>query len=314
MKQFPAEPKPFDFVLFRDAPQRAKPPGHQRWHDDAYTGALDCSLTLLSPLHVGSGLFCLINGEVVKEAFRRDTQLVIPGSSLKGAFRSAAEAISRSCASKTSLRPNQLARGDLGECDDLEHLCVCCRLFGGLGYLGRVRFTDALLAQYRRAEIRKIPALWAPDRDRRAHVYRNDKWKYKGRKFYYHGRLATGKEPLEAVPQGAGFDFRVDLESLSAAELCLLLTAMGVFGSLRPKIGGAKPVCLGSVQVKLKQARLWQPRQVAQSYSRCVMTLDTSQLQQRVGSARQLIVEDALRELESIWRHPNNRSCPSGLY
>jgi len=271
-------------------------------------------LKLLSPLHIGSGLFCLINGEVVKEAFRRDAQLVIPGSSLKGIFRSTAEAISRSCVSKTTLRPDQLGGPGLGECNNLERLCVCCRLFGGLGYLGRVRFTDATLHQDCQAKIRKIPALWTPDRDKRARVYRNEQGKYKGRKFYYHGYLATGKEPLETVPQGTVFDFRMDVESVEAAELCLLLTAMGVFGPLRPKLGGAKPACFGSVQVELQQARLWQPQKAALSYERRVMTLDTSQLRQRVGSAQELIVEEALRELAAIWKYPSSRNCPSSLY
>jgi CRISPR/Cas system CSM-associated protein Csm3 (group 7 of RAMP superfamily) len=159
---------------------RGKPVGHDRWRGD-YTGTLDCALTLLTPLHVGSGLFRLANGQVVKEAIRQGEQLIIPGSSLKGVFRSIAEAISRSCVSKTR---QYLPSAALKECTDPENLCVCCRLFGGLGYLGRVRFTDTVISADLKCEIHNVPPLWRPQRSG------------EGRKFYKHGQLATGNEPL----------------------------------------------------------------------------------------------------------------------
>jgi hypothetical protein len=203
-QQQPLPPKPFAWLDFPQkkeggplTPERREPQGHDGWCGD-YTGALDCTLTLLTPLHVGSGLFQTVNGQVVKEAVHQDEGLIIPGSSLKGVFRSIAEAISSSCVSKTR---QPLPSRDFGECKDPEKLCVCCRLFGGLGYLGRVRFNDTVPAD-RPHSIQTVSSLWAPRRARQ------------GRKFYRHGQPAPGKEPFEVLPIGTQFNFRVDVESL----------------------------------------------------------------------------------------------------
>lgn len=297
-------PKPFVWVDFpKDSqgkplpPIRSKPPGHDRWRGD-YTGVLDCTLTILTPLHVGSGLFRLANGEVVKEAVRQGEQLIIPGSSLKGVFRSIAEAISRSCVSKTK----QNILPSYRECHDVENLCVCCRLFGGLGYLGRVRFSDATLSTEGNSVVHNVPTLWRPRRSR------------EGRKFYRHGQPQRGKEPFEVLPKHTQFHFDVNVESLTKSEMCLLLTAMGVTGGLKPKLGGGKPRCLGSGQVTLQQARLWTPQNATSSYERNITTLDTAQLCQQVAQSASLIQQEALDRLGKILIYPRDEECPPELY
>ncbi|MDW8365290.1 MAG: RAMP superfamily CRISPR-associated protein [Abditibacteriales bacterium] len=295
--QQPLPPKPFAWVDFLRTPDRSKPGGHDRWHGN-YTGALDCTLTLLTPLHIGSGLFRLADGQVVKEAMRRGEQFVIPGSSLKGVFRSIAEAISHSCFSKTK---QPLPSAALRECSDPKNLCVCCRLFGGLGYLGRVRFNDAVPADQAH-QIYNVPPLWRPRRAQQ------------GRKFYKHGQPATGKEPFEVLPNGTQFDFRVDVESLTPDEMCLLLTALGIVGDLKPKIGGGKPRCLGSAQVTLRQARFWSPQNAALEYERIESTLNADQLRAQVEKATNLIQQDALKKLQAILKHPQGTECPPELY
>lgn len=297
--QQPLPPKPFAWVDFpKDKPERSKPQGHDCWRGN-YTGALDCTLRLLTPLHVGSGLFRLASGQVVKEAVRQGEALIIPGSSLKGVFRSIAEAISRSCVSKTKQR---LPSAALKECTDPANLCVCCRLFGGLGYLGRVRFTDATLSVNADPEIHNVPTLWRPRRAQQ------------GRKFYKHGQPATGNEPFEVLPKGTQFNFRVDVESLTKDEMCLLLTAMGIIGDLKPKLGGGKPRCLGSAEVTLQRARFWSPLDAALKYERSECTLNADRLRERVEGSTNLIQRDALNKLQGILKHPQEAKCPPELY
>lgn len=295
--QQPLPPKPFAWVEDFPAPERSRPHGHDRWRGD-YTGALYCTLTLLTPLHVGSGLFRLANGQVVKELVRQNERLIIPGSSLKGVFRSIAEAISRSCVSKTRQR---LPSNDLKECYDPEKLCTCCRLFGGLGYLGRVRFNDTAPVD-RLHEIHNVPPLWSPRPARQ------------GRKFYKHGQPVAGKEPLEVLPASTQFNFRVDVESLAKDEMCLLLTAMGVIGDLNPKLGGGKPRCLGSAKVTLQRGRFWSPLDAALLYERRESTLNADQLRTQVGESTSLIQRDALNRLKDILKHPRQEECPPDLY
>ncbi len=302
--QQPLPPKPFAWVDFpKDSqgkplsPARSEPCGHDCWGND-YTGTLDCTLTLLTPLHVGSGLFRLANGQVVKEAVRQDDQLIIPGSSLKGVFRSIAEAISRSCVSKTRQR---LPSAELKECSDPKNLCVCCRLFGGLGYSGRVRFNDTAPAD-RPHKIHIVPPLWRPRQSQQ------------GRKFYKHGQPATGKEPFEVLPDGTRFNFRVDVESLTKDEMCLLLTAMGIIGDLKPKLGGGKPRCLGSAEVTLQQARFWSPLDAALHYEHSESILTADQLRAEVEKSGSLIQQQALNGLREILTHPRQEECPPELY
>ncbi len=292
----PLPPKPFHWVPLGGTPERRKPYGHDSWSGD-YTGVLECTLTLLTPLHVGSGLFRLAGGQVLKEAVRQGERLIIPGSSLKGVFRSIAEAISLSCVSKTEQR----VQINYHECRDVNNFCVCCRLFGGLGYLGRVRFSDTFPTD-QGPDIHNIPTLRLP------------KQPEEGRKFYKHGQPAKGNEPFEVCPSGTQFVFSVDVESLTKAEMCLLLTAMGIIGGIVPKVGGGKPRCLGSVRVDLQQARFWTPQNASLAYERIITTLSASQLCQQVEKSNSLIKHKALERLKNVLKYPGNTECPTGLY
>src|SRR5919108_2130111 len=147
MRSVQTDPKPYDLVLFETSPERQRPRGHEQWQSKTFAGRLQCQLRVLSPVHIGSGLFELANGQVVRGFARTNDQFVIPGASLKGVFRSIAEAISASCVSKTRARTRDLPFRAMGECDNPKQLCVCCHLFGSLGYLGRVRFLDAQTVQ-----------------------------------------------------------------------------------------------------------------------------------------------------------------------
>jgi hypothetical protein len=310
MRSAPTEAKPYDFVLFEANPQRQKPDGHERWHKGKWTGSLSCELRVLSPLHIGSGIFELVNGQVVRGPVKRGLQFIIPGSSLKGVFRSMAEALSLSCVNKTRASPRDLPLRELQECCKTDQLCVCCHLFGSLGYLGRVRFTDAQPIEQSLTVVR-LPALYSPRPD--AQLYKDLRRLYRGRKFYYHGRLSQGQEPVQAVAAGSRYTFRADFESLTEAELHLLLTAMGVIGGLKPKIGGGKPACLGSVEITRAKAAVHEADGRFLSYAALPRPF-TPQEWQRIRDTKALVRPDALNRLRRILAYPPTRDCPSRPY
>ncbi|MCA1592684.1 MAG: RAMP superfamily CRISPR-associated protein, partial [Acidobacteria bacterium] len=249
----PPLPKPYGFVPISDKNMRQeRPAGHDSYKDKLRTGSINGTLVALSPLHIASGGIELTGTQpsLVKAHFRRNERPTIPGSSLKGAIRSIVEAISNppSCLRVTQARPDSLPR-NIRRCSKADSLCVACRMFGAMGYLGQVRFSDAVLS-HGNTEIALLPSLFAPPLRARERVYL-ERGRVKGRKFYMHGqdgKTARGNVPVEVCPAGSRFPLHVDFENLDEAQLALLLVALGQgMPGLKPKLGGVKPACCGSV-------------------------------------------------------------------
>ncbi len=258
------KPKPFFWIPLQGAPQREEPTPHLRFID--LSGRMELEIEVRSDyLYVGSGQLELqtIGGrEQAYYAFaRRGDQLIIPGTSIKGAVRSVVEAISNSCV-KVHARGERV-RSSHQACRDEDSLCPACRLFGTTGYRGRVHFVDAVPAGEIRPEIIRIADLWPPRQAR-------------GRKFYYSKKFrkldlqpARNHRFLEAVPKGTRFRTALHFENVSPAEMGLLLHAMGLDRSAQDpgkivyafpiKLGGAKPRCLGSVRFIPRALWLIQP-------------------------------------------------------
>lgn len=258
----PTEPKPFFWITLdkQQAPRREPPPTHNRFRD--WSGRLELEIKVVSEyLYVGSGNFELFNLRGKEQAYyafaRRNGQLVIPGTGIKGAVRSIVEAISNSCV-------RQVAKGERASgheaCRDVNALCPACRLFGTTGYRGRIHFSDALPVGEVKPTIIKIADLWPP---RQA----------KGRKFYYAKSFQPlDMEPekshrfIEVVSKGSKFAATFYFENVSTAGMGLLMGAIGLdFDQKDPsrfvhafpvKLGGAKPRCLGAVYLKPKHLRL----------------------------------------------------------
>jgi CRISPR/Cas system CSM-associated protein Csm3 (group 7 of RAMP superfamily) len=249
--------KPYFFLPVTAACARATPAGHERFR--GWTGRFELIIEVQSEyLHAGSGLIELTPDNRAYGAFsRRGRQLILPATGLKGAIRAIVEAISQSCVSQH--RQGDLAGNVPSACRGVQprregeaSLCPACRIFGVTGFRGRVHFTDGLELADVRPEIVKIGALRTP---RLAH----------GRKFYYAGsyqRLDDRRERnyhfLEAVPKGTRFSTVLNFDNATTAELGLIARALGwechpqkpdaVIYVLTPKLGGAKPRCLGSVR------------------------------------------------------------------
>ena len=96
---------PYDFASF---PNRVSMMSdiclrHDKYDGGAYSGKATFRMRLISPVHVGSGIYELSedvgfpSNKVVRGITRKDGEPIVPGSSIKGAVRSNYESITKSC-------------------------------------------------------------------------------------------------------------------------------------------------------------------------------------------------------------------------
>lgn len=310
----PPLPKPYDFVQIPDAQMKPESPiGHSDYRGDLLTGTIAGTLVARSPVHVASGIIELTSKQpsLVKAHFRCGGKPTIPGSSLKGAIRSIVEAISRppSCVRISQARFDNLPP-NVRRCSDKTRLCVACRMFGAMGYLGQIHFSDAV-AQQSNTEIIQIPPLHPPHpRERLYYV----KGKVAGRKFYLHGQngeTAQGNVPTEVCPVGTNFSLRVDFENLNNGQLALLLCALGQGNpKLFPKLGGGKPACCGSIEIANISVTTVSARRSATDFD---TESNTEPLALLVG-ATQHIDQNSLSQISKILTYPGERVCPDRNY
>jgi CRISPR/Cas system CSM-associated protein Csm3 (group 7 of RAMP superfamily) len=258
------EPKPFFWVtLNKERPPEIRTlPAHERF--SGLSGRMVLHIEVLSEyLYVGSGILDLFTppGEKQEYAYyafaRRNGQLVIPGTGIKGAVRGVYEAITNSCVSQRRRdervpRSHQACQGIKKGEEQRASLCPACRLFGVTGYRGRAHFADAIPIREVRTTRIKISDLWPPRQS-------------KGRKFYQSKRFQgldmrpeKSHRYLEVVPKGSSFETTLVFENLEESEIGALLRALGLGPSWQKsdaviyafpiKLGGAKPRCLGSVR------------------------------------------------------------------
>lgn len=310
-------PKPFDFVPLPRRVNRKPPTGHERYHIEHFTGQIHGTIEALSPIHIGSGVIDLGQDvELIKTAVRTKDNVVIPGSSLKGAIRSVAEAISESCVCKVSSRIRRVVPRDFAECRQKGHLCVACRMFGAMGFQANIAIQDAPQTEGQ-IVTKSVPELFAPGR------YQRDVQSIPGRKFYMHGQVASGDTPVEACEVGSKFRFVAQVDNLTQAEWGLFFTALGHHHEhqFKLKIGGAKPVCFGSIDIQIGEIQV--EEQTRDRYLNWNAQLESAKTGNQLEAWKRectnratdsLIKQELLTELTEILRYPNDRNCPSGLY
>jgi len=317
--QRPIAPKPFFFLPLRGKPAREAPSGHERFQ--SMTGWLELEIEVISDyLYVGSGQFELRSVQGQEQAVyaftRRNGQLIIPGTSIKGAVRSIVEAISNSCVRVKSRRERVRGSHNPRRCQNT--LCPACRLFGSTGYRGRVHFTDAEPVGDIQPEIIKIAELWPP---RRAD----------GRKFYHNRqfqpldlRPAKNHRFLEVVSKKARFHTRLIFENVENEEMGLIVRALGfdlhpedpqkVIYAFPVKLGGAKPRCLGSVRFVPKRLFcLDEGPQILSSLLEGGRPEKVKPLLLRALNTTNLLDEEAWRRFLAEIRLVKE-SCPQGVY
>ena len=134
-----------------------------------------------------------------------------------------------------------------------------------------------------------------------------------------HGKAASGNTPIEACEIGSKFKFLVRFNNLTKAELGLFFTALGLHSDhpFKLKIGGAKPVCFGSVDFQIDKVRV--DKRTSEAYldwdfDRVDVKKDEVWRQECISDANSIIQADLLATLADILKHPNTRNCPSGYY
>jgi hypothetical protein len=187
-------------------------------------------------------------------------------------------------------------------------LCIACRLFGAQDYHGHVSFEDAV-APKGSLVLLGTPLLWTPARGGRGLPPRYlERDRAKGRKFYRHASPPSGVDPRACIKSGAELPLRIHFLNLSEAELGVLLTALGLHPKhpFPIKLGGGKPVGLGSVQVVCQRITLLQGADALKATGRLgqAKTLAGDDLNdfltQCAIAANTLIDGDALGELKTI--------------
>ena len=225
------------------------------------TAILRAHVKLLEPLRIGIGRAVTLTSPtdlpVLKIRVGDRTIPVIPGSSWKGVFRSTAYLLApirrlghKPCtglAGKGEIAPcfdrEVEDRGKLSELIDkieqgeepggrelaakiiMERACLLCKIFGSVGYISHVFFTDSIPLSEFKIGYRTMVAL-----DRRTGTVA-------------HGRLFTP----EYVEPGAIFSFELRANNLPNYALGLLADIMEEIKAGRVRIGGFKSRGFGKV-------------------------------------------------------------------
>lgn len=313
-----AAPKPFAYVPLPERVNRSRPAGHDKFQINHISGQIQGKISALSPIHIGSGVIDIgQDGELIKTAVRTGKNVVIPGSSLKGAIRSVVEAISASCVSKVSSQVRRAIPRWFSECRQKDNLCVACRMFGAMGFQGNISIQDAPKTEGN-IVTKRVPELYAPGRGQR------NMREVPGRKFYMHGEDATGNTPVEACEKDTQFRFVMQVDNLKQSEWGLLFTALGHHPNypFKLKIGGAKPVCFGSIDIQIDEIKVQE--QTRTRYSEWNVAQDAAMTGEHLETwklscvnnqdTNRLIQQELLSELAQILKYPNDRNCPTGLY
>ena len=304
----PSREKPYDYVRGPSVERTplAAEAGHEQFARGRYTGRLVYQLETLSPVFVASGRYARgeevgLDVSIVRSHYKVGKHAAVPGSSLKGAVRAVFEAVTPSCM-VTDRRQSCQAKS--GKNPDL---CPACAVFGAMGYLGRVSFSDAVLCESQ-TRLYHIQALYAPRR-------RDSR-----RKFYRHGvrRDDPNNEPIEAIPQGRRLTGHLDFKDLNAEELGALFFSLGLDGSFCLKIGGGKPACLGAVVFAPQEITVHAEGRWLDAGDGVKVYEDTDAalnfIQQQMQQSTSYLHSKAVKELRQVLRFPSNYECPTGMY
>ena len=320
----PEFPKPFDFVEFADGVDKQNRPGHETFRD--LSGELALTITVKTPLHISSGSYALTEDlgiqakNIVRDAYKVTVNgrrlPAIPGSSLKGAVRAVVEAVTESCIGVTRVNWRDLPKGVSRSCRPPK-LCPACGLFGAMNRQSRLSFGDMVFTAGD-AAIFRMPALYRP-RPQQGRAYRNAARQFKGRKFYYHGRLQKHKQGayIEALKPGTELKGVIAFNNLALAELGLLLFALGLDGSFQLALGGGKPVAMGRVQATATELRLRQTAAFLEYDGGDEVKKGDAlakMIREAIAAAGSLILADQKTQLREILDPANPRPAPTGVY
>ena len=324
--------KPYALVPFpRQRPFLKAPIGHHRYANNCYHGTLYLTLKVLTALHVSTGVTALgsdVGSRVplIKTMVQgKDQQLLIQGSSLKGCVRAIYEAITNSTLAVISNRYRQKMPKDRLPCRSKESLCPASQVFGALDWQGLLHFTDAT-CESAKSVTGFMPSLYRPRPDERDAYF--DRGQAAGRKFYRHAVKAVsgGDRGIPVQQAGTEFTFKTELHfrNLTEAQLGTLLIALGQDSKypMALKLGGGKPVGMGTVQVSIPTIEVTQNVRdrytsyalpTAKALTRAAVTQFIYEKTQAAKNSN-LIETTQLEALAEILKWPTDWTAPEGMY
>ncbi|GCE09292.1 RAMP superfamily CRISPR-associated protein [Dictyobacter aurantiacus] len=275
---------PYDFVRidWSKPPERHKPIWHHRLFNQTaeplYSGQLELDIYLETPCFIADPNQTSADPTKPSRFYSNARgAYTIPGSSLKGLFRSVAETLGNGCLTlfDSSYENHKVdyyrnVPATFQKCKDINALCLTCRSFGTLNrntiFLGKINVNDAEVNPDR---VYEYPSMYTkPLMTPRPHhdsFYLDEKKQYiAGRKFFFHH--SPNLEPLSApgytymagkpsnryilpLDRDTQFHCRIDFTNLERNEFAALLLATTLEENMRHKIGYGKPLGLGSVQI-----------------------------------------------------------------
>ena len=267
---------PYDFVpIDWDKPPIRKPASpHDRF--SGTSGKIEGTITAETPIFIFDSPKRMHGAESF--ITNHQGQHIIPGSSLKGLFRSLVETVGNGCflffdgkyedkdindvIDYTTELPE-----DFKKCETAD-LCIACRMFGAMHSsdmlsLGHVSFNDAVEVSICEHEAVYTIALMGP-KPRHEAFYLAPEW-ITGRKYYFHQPRGLPAAPqtktdynehIIPVDTGSQFAFSLQFTNLETLELQSLLYTLVLEQDMRHKIGYAKPAGFGSVHFDVKKLTL----------------------------------------------------------
>ena len=302
---------------------------------DRLHGTLFLTLKVQTTLHVSTGVVVMgsdIGSRVplIKTMVQNiDQKLSIQGSSLKGCIRSAYEAITNSTLAVITSRYRDKIPQERLPCKNKQELCPASQVFGALDWQGLIEFSDAKCENTGFAT-GFMPSLYRPRPDQRR-AYFDARGNVAGRKFYYHTIRAIdkGQDRGITVQQAAKeytFKTQIQFKNLTAAELGTLLIVLGQDPKypIALKVGGGKPIGMGTMTVEVTAARVLQNKgDLRDRYSSYnppesdSMTGTKLQqfMQKNIQAAHSSLVQATqLQQLAEVLKYPTDREPPTGMY
>jgi hypothetical protein len=302
---------------------------------DRLHGTLFLTLKVQTTLHVSTGVVVMgsdIGSRVplIKTMVQNiDQKLSIQGSSLKGCIRSAYEAITNSTLAVITSRYRDKIPQERLPCKNKQELCPASQVFGALDWQGLIEFSDAKCENTGFAT-GFMPSLYRPRPDQRR-AYFDARGNVAGRKFYYHTIRAIDKGQNQGitVQQAAKeytFKTQIQFKNLTAAELGTLLIVLGQDPKypIALKVGGGKPIGMGTMTVEVTAARVLQNKgDLRDRYSSYnppesdSMTGTKLQqfMQKNIQAAHSSLVQATqLQQLAEVLKYPTDREPPTGMY
>lgn len=330
------EPKPYELISFpKERPPKNPPAGHHQYLGDRLHGTLFLTLKVQTTLHVSTGVVVMgsdIGSRVplIKTMVQNiDQKLSIQGSSLKGCIRSAYEAITNSTLAVITSRYRDKIPQERLPCKNKQELCPASQVFGALDWQGLIEFSDAKCENTGFAT-GFMPSLYRPRPDQRR-AYFDARGNVAGRKFYYHTIRAIdkGQDRGITVQQAAKeytFKTQIQFKNLTAAELGTLLIVLGQDPKypIALKVGGGKPIGMGTMTVEVTAARVLQNKgdlrdrysSYKPSESDSITGTKLQQfMQKNIQAAHSSLVQATqLQQLAEVLKYPTDREPPTGMY